>query len=180
MKVDSVGLPLHCVVAQTVSEAVVHAGGWLFDQAASGLQTAAILLEPAEGNTLAILGATSTTLESSLADIDFDSGPLVVVMPARLYDTDRRVRDLAKRLFANRRAVVFFCAADDEDTAVVRYPLSYGARAFKAAALRAIGHVNGAADDVEIFIASARLRSATATSENVQASTRLVAKSRGA
>jgi hypothetical protein len=157
MNADSALLPLgplHCVVASTAADAVLHAGGWLFDQAASGWKTSAILLERGDETAFAILGARPIALETASEAVDFDTCPLVLVVSAVLYEVDSRVRGLTDEAMRNDHAeVLFWGRAGGERPAAVEHRLSRAAQVFKSAALQATGRTSTDAAGFETFFA---------------------------
>ena len=130
------------IVAPSVAEAVLHAGGWMFDRVMAGWDVNVLLAQPGDTRPLSILGAQTLDFESVLAAGDDQPHPQALAVAADLVDTDARVRTGVLRALDYGMTEVALWGDThpvDLDRTVdsVAHRLSSAARVFKAQALAA-------------------------------------------
>lgn len=146
------------VCSASVLDAVVFAGGWLYDRAMAGWDVTVLIGAGGEDvRPLEILGARVLALDPILDSWSDRPHPQTVAIAADLYENDERVRRHVRNALDHRLTEVTLwgehCPAElDRNVDTVRHDLSAAARAFKSQALAAAGDI--AADlvgDVETF-----------------------------
>jgi hypothetical protein len=149
--------PRMAVIAPSTTELVRFAGGWLVDQGLAGWEVNVLTADHGDLRPLHILGARGHDLEPVLASpVALGQCLRAVVISADLYDSDARVRRMARNAREARSADVRLWG-DVRPTGLgrggrpVRHRLSLAARAFKAQALAAACIPDEAVTDVEVF-----------------------------
>jgi hypothetical protein len=130
------------VIAASVADVVVSAGGWLFDRRMAGWQVDVLVSDRAGQRALQILGANALDLDGGLDAIgDAPDRAATLAVAADVYAVDQRVRRFVSTADRSRAEVALWGDADSFDQSVssVSYRLSAAARAFKAQALLAAG-----------------------------------------
>ncbi|BCO38255.1 hypothetical protein [Mycobacterium heckeshornense] len=133
------------VVAHTVDDVVLSAGGWLYDRVAAGWEVTVLLPQHRDIRPLQILGVRAVELESWLAVVPSTAWPSQgLAVSADVFAADARVREVV--LEALDRHFTEVTLWDDNwpltvgrRTTTVQHVLSGAARAFKAHALAAAG-----------------------------------------
>jgi hypothetical protein len=135
-------LPRLAALAPSMADAVQSMGGWLFDQAMVGLDTAVLTAEQSGERAALILGARARDLAAELAEPLSQPWFQSIAVHVAVYERDPRVRRAVRSALGGRSAEVMFCGPlPDEFAAVAKpvwYQLSIAARAFKAHALAAL------------------------------------------
>lgn len=141
------------VVATAATDVVAGAGGWLFDRVRAGWKVSVIVPATCDARPLEILGVRVYTAGRDARDLPAE--PAALAVPARLFETDQRLRRHVTGALQRGTAEVTMwgdCATADVGYRVERtqYRLSPAARAFKTHALAAAG-ISTAAAPVEQF-----------------------------
>lgn len=145
------------VVAQSVAEAVLFAGGWLFDRVMAGWDVTALLAEQADGRPLHILGVETIGLEYALAAPSRRPRPQSLAVAADLFRRDPRVRSGVLKALDNGTTEVTLwgekwpAELTKKSIDSVQHQLSAAARAFKAQALAAADIAGAAVGPTEMF-----------------------------
>jgi hypothetical protein len=145
------------VVAPTVLDAVMFAGGWVYDRVMAGWDVTVLIGADEDVRPLEILGAEVRDLESVLASWEDRPHPQTVAIAADLFDSDSRVHQhVINALEQGATEVTLWGehlpAELDESVDSVQHRLSAAARAFKAQALAAVDDSAAAAvGDTETF-----------------------------
>jgi hypothetical protein len=84
--------PQLAVFAPSMGDAVLSAGGWLFDQVMVGWDAKVFTPDPADAEVALILGARACNLEKALVSATPSAGLEGVALRADLFDRDPRVR----------------------------------------------------------------------------------------
>jgi hypothetical protein len=130
------------VIASTVADVVMSAGGWLYDRRVAGWTVTVLVADRAGERALHILGAEVLDLGGDLeAVVDDPDRAATLAVAADVYAVDERVRRFVSTTEGSRTEVALWgdTAPLDEDVSAVQYRLSGAARAFKAQALLAAG-----------------------------------------
>lgn len=143
------------VIASTATDAVHHAGGWLFDQAMAGWTVTVMLGECADTRPLRILGADTVGVESAEELLRADRCPHALAVAADLYGGDPRARRWM-RMAGDRLSEVMLWGQpstvdDDHNVCTIEHRLSAAARVFKAQALAAAGEPTATIAQIELF-----------------------------
>ena len=130
------------VVAPTVLDAVMFAGGWIYDRVMAGWDVTVLIGTDEEARPLEILGAEVRDLETVLASWEDRPHPQTVAVAADLFDSEPRVHEhVLKALDQGATEVTLWGerlpAELDESVDSVEHHLSAAARAFKMQALSA-------------------------------------------
>jgi hypothetical protein len=130
------------VVAPSVLDAVMFAGGWVCDRVMAGWDVTVLIAGDDDARPLEILGAEVRDLESVLASWEDRPHPQTVAIAADLFDSDSRVRQhVLNALDQGATEVTLWGdrlpAELDDSVDSVQHRLSAAARAFKAQALAA-------------------------------------------
>jgi hypothetical protein len=139
------------VVAPTVLDAVIFAGGWVYDRVMAGWDVTVLIAGDEDVRPLEILGAEVRDLESALQGWQDRPHPQTIAVAADLFDRDSRVRKgVLSALEQGATEVTLWGeglpAELDESVDSVQHHLSAAARAFKGQALaaandsHAVGH----------------------------------------
>jgi hypothetical protein len=80
------------VVAPSVNEVVMYAGGWLFDRVMAGWDVTVLVDDHPDDRPLQILGAESLDLEAGLASMESRPHPQTLAVSVDLFERDARVR----------------------------------------------------------------------------------------
>ena len=144
------------VVAPTVAEVVMHAGGWLFDRVMAGWDVTVLVADHPDERALRILGAEPLDLETGLATMESRPHPQTLAVATELFARDARVRQGVLAALEHGRTEVTLWgdtwpAELDDSVDPVRHELSAAARAFKAQALAAAAVSGRAVDWTETF-----------------------------
>jgi len=157
------------VFADSVSEMVRAAGGWLCDQARTGWDVRVVLARPQDVRALTILGASAVEADQPLADIVRSAGAAgALAVSGRLLVSDEAVRSGVEEVLRGGRTAVMVWGSGawdprtagsgtptgvDPDADAVEHRLSAAARAFKSCALVAAGSGGpGPVDGVETLL----------------------------
>jgi hypothetical protein len=130
------------VVASSVADAVMSAGGWLFDRRMAGWQVNVLLADRTGERALQILGAEVLDLSRDLQAITDDPDrAATVAVAADVYAADGRVRRFVTTSDRRRAEVALWGDVTPlgENVSAVSYRLTAAARAFKSQALLAAG-----------------------------------------
>jgi hypothetical protein len=135
--------PRLAVIAQSMADAVLAAGGWVFDQVMVGWDAIVLTPDYADAGAALILGARACDLKAVLVSAAPGAGLQGVAVHADLYDHVPRVRRLVLDVLHTGRAEVMFWGQHrspelDDAAQQSRHQLSTAARAFKAQALAAL------------------------------------------
>jgi hypothetical protein len=165
------------VVADSVAEAVRHAGGLMFDRRRMGWHVRVVTNDTADCRALTILGAhLEMPREGEAALADQDRMIRCLVLPTDMCTTNPPVVGLNHLLLQKDSEVLLWGRDVDSELAGPRHPvrheLSAAARTFKAQALRSIG-TDVRVDPAEQFWAADALHSA-APSLNLRTSPSVV------
>jgi hypothetical protein len=130
------------VVAASVVDVVVFAGGWLFDRAMAGWDVTVLLTDHPDDRPLRILGARTVDLEYALASVEHWPRPQTLAAAADLFGCDARVRQgVLQALDQGVTEVTLWGdtwpAELNDSVGLVQHQLSAAAQAFKAYALAA-------------------------------------------
>jgi len=130
------------VVAPTVLDAVMFAGGWVYDRVMAGWDVTVLIGADEDVRPLEILGAEVRDLEPVLASWEDRPHPQTVAIAADLFDSDSRVHQHVLNALEQGATEVTLWgehlpAELDESVDSVQHRLSAAARAFKAQALAA-------------------------------------------
>ena len=130
------------VVAPTVCDAVVSAGGWIYDRVMAGWDVTVLIAADEDVRPLEILGAEVLDLETVLASWEQRPHPQTVAVAAELFGSDTRVhRHVLNALDQGATEVTLWGdrlpAELDDSVDSVQHHLSAAARAFKTQALAA-------------------------------------------
>jgi hypothetical protein len=149
------------VIASSVNDVVLSAGGWLFDRAMAGWEVNLLIAEPSDARPLQILGISSLPLEPALASATDWPCTQAIAVAADVFNTNERIREsvvvaLARgltevTLWGDKWPPEFHRRAD-----AVQHRLSSAARAFKAHALSAAKLAPAALSDTENFRSGSR------------------------
>jgi hypothetical protein len=148
------------IVAPSVREAVVFAGGWLFDRVMAGWDVTVLCPDSFFDRPLQILGVAKHDLEYGLASWGHRPRPQSLAVATDLFDRDSRVRlGVLKALAHSATEVTLWGntwpAELDNSVESVQHRLSAAARAFKAQALAAAAVRDVAVELTETFRRSA-------------------------
>jgi hypothetical protein len=130
------------VIASSVADAVMSAGGWLFDRRMAGWQVNVLLADRTGERALQILGAEVLDLSGDLQAITDDPDrAATVAVAADVYAADGRVRRFVTTSDRRRAEVALWGDVTPlgENVSAVSYRLTAAARAFKSQALLAAG-----------------------------------------
>ncbi|OBB00796.1 hypothetical protein A5662_00030 [Mycobacteriaceae bacterium 1482268.1] len=130
------------VVASTVGDVVVSAGGWLYDRRMAGWRVNVLVADRTGERALRVLGAEVFDLSGDLEAITDDPDrAATLAVAADVYAADARVRRFVLASDRRRAEVALWGDAHslDDNVSAVSYRLSAAARAFKAQALLAAG-----------------------------------------
>jgi hypothetical protein len=130
------------VVASTVADVVVSAGGWLYDRRMAGWKVNVLVADRTGERALRILGADVLDLAGDLEAITDDADrAATLAVAADVYAADGRVRRFVSTSDRRRAEVAMWgdTGSLDENVSAVSYRLTAAARAFKAQALLAAG-----------------------------------------
>jgi hypothetical protein len=144
------------VIAPSVSDAVAHAGGWLFDRSLAGWEVCVLVPDWRDASPLRILGAEPLRLEAILESEGGDRRPHALAVSADLYGSDARIAAGLRRvlgdggievaMWGERRPIDLDGRVDN-----VEHTLSRAARVFKATALAATGAATREVPATEAF-----------------------------
>ncbi|OBF18820.1 hypothetical protein A5725_02235 [Mycobacterium kubicae] len=136
------------VVASSVVDVVMFAGGWLFDRAMAGWDVTVLLADHLtnrpDDRPLHILGVSALDLDFALATVDTRHRPQALAAAADLFGCDPRVRrGVLQALDHGVTEVTLWGntwpAELDDSVGLVQHRLSMAAQKFKAQALAAAG-----------------------------------------
>jgi hypothetical protein len=146
--------PQVAVIASSAREAVLGAGGRLFDLVTSGWDGIVITADRADPRPLRILGARVMDLEPFLSGLPSGWRADAIMAEAALYGSDERIRHAAYRARGEGLTGVMLWGSrpggPDGQAGSVRCRLSAAARAFKSHAMAAAGLTADAAN-AEVF-----------------------------
>jgi hypothetical protein len=130
------------VVAPTVLDAVMFAGGWIYDRVMAGWDVTVLIGNDDDARPLEILGAEVRDLESVLEAWEDRPHPQTVAVAADLFDSDPRVHQHVLNALEQGATEVTLWgerlpAELDKSVDSVEHHLSAAARAFKMQALAA-------------------------------------------
>jgi hypothetical protein len=130
------------VVAPTVLDAVMFAGGWIYDRVMAGWDVTVLIAADDDVRPLEILGAEVRDLETVLAAWEDRPHPQTVAVAAELFGSDARVHQhVLNALDQGATEVTLWGdrlpAELDDSVDSVQHHLSAAARAFKTQALAA-------------------------------------------
>ena len=130
------------VVAPTVLDAVMCAGGWIYDRVMAGWDVTVLIGNDDDARPLEILGAQVRDLESVLEAWEDRPHPQTVAVAADLFDSDPRVHQHVLNALEQGATEVTLWgerlpAELDKSVDSVEHHLSAAARAFKSQALAA-------------------------------------------
>ena len=145
------------VVAPSVVQAVLFAGGFIFDRVMAGWDVRVLVTDGPDERPLQILGAAMCSLETELASADPAPRPRTLVVAGDLYASDGRVK---RRVDAALDDPPIELALWGETPAelrrrldVMRYQLSAAASVFKSHALLAADAPAAPENTIELFLA---------------------------
>ncbi|HME49152.1 hypothetical protein [Mycobacterium sp.] len=155
------------VVAPSVPEAVVFAGGWLFDRVMAGWDVTVLVADGSDDRPLQILGVETLDLEHALASWGRRPRPQSLAVATDLFDRDSRVRFGVRRALDHGATEVTLWgkrwpAELTKSIDSVQHRLSAAARAFKAQALAAAAVRDVAVEPTETFRSGSMRRSSVA------------------
>jgi hypothetical protein len=132
------------VVCDSVADAICAAGGWLFDRGLAGCEATVLVTDHTDDRALRIVGADAIELHTPLASEVLSARPDTLVVTADLLRRDLRVRQGVLEALDEGLTKVMTCGdswpAEFEALGTqVQHRLSIAARAFKTAALAALG-----------------------------------------
>ena len=149
------------VVASSVEDVIVSAGGWLFDRAMAGWEVNLLIAEPSDARPLQILGISALPLESAFEPVANWPPTRAIAVAADVFNSDQRVggsvvaaldRGLTEvTLWGDSWPPGFHRRAN-----AVQHRLSAAARAFKAHALSAAQLPPGSITETEEFRSGSR------------------------
>jgi len=145
------------VVAPSVAEAVLFAGGWLFDRVMAGWDVTALVADDCDDRPLQILGVATLDLEYALGAPGRRPRPQSVAVATELFGRDPRVRRGVLKALDNGTTEVTLWGENwpveltTKKIDSVQHRLSAAARAFKAQALAAAAMPNAAIGPTETF-----------------------------
>lgn len=146
------------VVAPSVADVVISAGGWLVDRVMAGWDVTVLIpgqLSADDLRPLQILGVEICDLESAMLEWEQRPHPQTVAVAADLFVANEQVRDgvlgaLEQGLTEVTLWGESWPAELDATVDVVQHELSAAARAFKMQAMTALGS-GGAVEGAELF-----------------------------
>ncbi len=152
------------VVAPSVTEAVMFAGGWLFDRVMAGWDVTVLVPDHSDDRPLQILGVETLDLEYALASWGRRPRPQSLAVATDLFDRDSRVRlGVLKALDRGVTEVTLWGkkwpAELNKSIDSVQHRLSAAARAFKTQALAAAAVRDVAVEPTETFRSGLMTRS---------------------
>jgi hypothetical protein len=149
------------VVASSVEDVIVSAGGWLFDRAMAGWKVNLLITEPSDARPLEILGISALPLEKAFEPVANWPPTQAIAVAADVFNSDQRVRGTVVAaldrgltevtLWGDSWPPGFHRRAD-----AVQHRLSAAARAFKAHALSAAQLPSGSITEAEEFRSGSR------------------------
>lgn len=145
------------VVAPSAAEAVLFAGGWLFDRVMAGWDVTALLPDGRDDRPLQILGVETLDLEYALSAAGRRPRPQSLAVATDLFGRDPRVRrGMLKALDNGMTEVTLWgdkwpAELTKKSIDSVQHLLSAAARVFKAQALAAAAMPNAAVGPTETF-----------------------------
>jgi hypothetical protein len=144
------------VVAPSVAEVVLHAGGWLFDRVMAGWDVTVFVADHPDDRALQILGAEPLDLETGLASMESRPHPQTLAVATELFARDARVRQSVLAALEHGLTEVTLWGDTwptelDDSVDSVRHELSAAARAFKAQALAAAAVAQASVGATETF-----------------------------
>jgi hypothetical protein len=150
------------VIAPTVADVVLSAGGWLFDRAIAGWDVNVHLAEDADTRALQILGVKSSALEAGFESSErFDATPALAVA-VEMFIGDTALHSAVHAALGRRYVEITLWGAKcppelHRRLDTMQHHLSAAARLYKAHALMAADIPHNGCDPTEEFRSGARL-----------------------
>jgi hypothetical protein len=145
------------VVAPSVVEAVLFAGGFMFDRVMAGWDVRALVTDDPDERPLQILGAAMFSLETELASADPAPRPRTLVVAGDLYASDGRVKRRVRAALDDPSIELALWGETPTELRrrldVMRYQLSAAATVFKSHALLAADAPAAPQNTIELFLA---------------------------
>lgn len=144
------------VVAPSVRDAVMFAGGWMYDRVMAGWDVTVLIGDEVDARPLRILGVDTADLDSALAQWEERPHPQTIAVAADVFVRDARVRrGVLDALEQGKTEVTLWGdtwpSGLEQSVDTTEHRLSAAARAFKAQALAALGAAESPAD-AETFL----------------------------
>jgi hypothetical protein len=141
------------VVASSPADAVLSAGGWLYDRVRAGWEVNVLLPRQSDIRPLQILGVQAADLDSQIPPADTGCAARGLAVSAQMFAADARIRhEVLKALDRWMTEVTLWDdgwpLAVGHRTTAVQHVLSNAARVFKRHALTAAG-ISAAVDPTE-------------------------------
>ena len=154
------------VVAESVSDVVSLAAGWLFDHAMAGWDVTVALIRPTDNRALRILGTKTAGVETVIADsVAHPPAARSLAAFSGVWQRDRRIHTWLHETLHDTPTTVTVWGRPwppewGLESAAREYHCSNAAAAFKRHALCASGIRPGRLDHIETYEAATRRRSA--------------------